>query len=75
METVAKVVGHVYPVWSHYGHLTFHTRFQRHPHTDQWFDKSPDFLNPLALDTCWPPSVAAVDGVLVHGGYILEDPP
>jgi hypothetical protein len=45
VETVAKVVGHVYPVWSHYLPLTFHTRFQRHPHIDQWFDQSLVFPN------------------------------
>jgi hypothetical protein len=43
VETVAKVVGHVYPVWSKYVHLTFHRRFQRHPHTDQWFEESAVF--------------------------------
>jgi hypothetical protein len=40
VETVTQVVGHVYPVGSKYVHLTFHRRFQRHPHTDQWFEES-----------------------------------
>src|SRR6266568_4615363 len=41
VETVAKVVGHGYPLGSKEVHRTCHRRCQRSPHIDQWFDKSP----------------------------------
>ncbi len=41
VETVAKVVGHGYPMGSKEVHRTCHRRCPRYPHIDQWFDKSP----------------------------------
>ncbi len=43
VETIAKVVGHGYPMGSKEVHRTCHRRCQRSPHIDQWFDKSPGF--------------------------------
>ena len=55
VETVAKVVGHGYPLGSKEVHRTCHRRCQRSPHIDQWFDKSTIFSNhgyALTWGTC-----------------------
>ena len=45
VETVAKVVGHGYPLESKAVHRTCHRRCQRYPHIDQWSEITTGFPN------------------------------
>jgi hypothetical protein len=45
VETVAKVVGHGYPIESKEVYRMCHRRCQRYPHIDQRFDKSTPLSN------------------------------